>query len=410
MKQGGRRTYGTGSLLIERGSYYGQFRIAGRQVKRKLGAVRKPGTRDGLTKAQAERRLRQLIEATDTAPPTERLTLAVAGERYVRHLELVMERKPSTVQDYRIILARHLAPFFGTRAIDKLTAEDVTAYLHAKARAGLARQSIVNQINFLHAIFKYAVKRGWVATNPVVAVDRPQSKGHDPDVRYLEMVEVEALLRAVPDDALGGLERVLYLTAAMTGLRQGELIALRWRDLDWTAGGEGAGVIRVRRSYVRGEFTTPKSRRSSRAVPFRDRLGGELERHFQRSAYTADADLVFAHPETGNPLDASKLRKRFVKARKAAKLREDVRFHDLRHTFGTLCARRGVSMRTLMEWMGHRDLSTTLVYADFAPSTREADLLDLAFAADPDETADPRTNSRTNLSDTEEPSETLKPA
>ena len=254
-----------------------------------------------------------------------------------------MERKPSTTQDYRIILKNHLVPFFGTRAIDKLTADDVTAYLHRKARAGLARQSIVNQINFLHAIFKYSMKRGWVTTNPVLAVDRPQSKGHDPDVRYIEMAEVEALLRAVPDDALGDTERVLYLTAAMTGLRQGELIALRWRDVDWPA-----SVIRVRRAYVRGEFTTPKSRRSSRAVPFRDRLGGEFERHFQRSAFTADADLVFAHPETGNPLDASKLRKRFGKARKAAKLREDVRFHDLRHTFGTLCARQGVSMRTLI--------------------------------------------------------------
>ena len=161
MKQGSKRTYGTGSLLIERGSYYGQFRVSGRLVKRKLGAVRKPGAREGLTKAQAERRLRQLIEATDTAPPTERLTLAVAGERYVRHLELVMERKPCTTQDYRIILKNHLVPFFGTRAIDKLTADDVTAYLHRKARAGLARQSIVNQINFLHAIFKYSMKRGW---------------------------------------------------------------------------------------------------------------------------------------------------------------------------------------------------------------------------------------------------------
>jgi integrase len=377
MKHGSKRTYGTGSLMIERGSYYGQFRVSGRLVKRKLGAVRKPGTRDGMTKAQAERRLRQLIEATDTAPPTERLTLTVAGERYVRHLELVMERKPSTTQDYRIILKNHLVPFFGTGGIDKLTADDVTAYLHRKARAGLARQSIVNQINFLHAIFKYSMKRGWVTTNPVLAVDRPQSKGHDPDVRYIEMAEVEALLRAVPDDALGGIERVLYLAAALTGLRQGELIALRWRDVDWPA-----SVIRVRRAYVRGSFTTPKSRRGSRAVPFRDRLGGELARHFQASPFQGDGDLVFAHPETGNPLDASKLRKRFVKARKAAKLRDDVRFHDLRHTFGTLAARSGVSMRTLMEWMGHRDLSTTLVYADFAPSTREADLLDLAFAAD----------------------------
>jgi integrase len=168
----------------------------------------------------------------------------------------------------------------------------------------------------LPRIYEYAVKRGWATANPVAAVDRPQSKGSDPDARFLEMAEVEALVRAVPDDVLGPMERVLYLTAAMTGLRQGELIGLRWRDVDWSA-----GVIRVRRAYVRGEYTTPKSRRSSRAVPFHDRLGGELERHFKRSAYQGDDDLVFGHPETGNPYDASKLRKRFTKARKRAGIR-----------------------------------------------------------------------------------------
>jgi integrase len=149
-----------------------------------------------------------------------------------------------------------------------------------------------------------------------------------------------------------------------------------------------------------GAYTTPKSRRSSRAVPFHDRLGGELDQHFKRSAHQADDDLVFCHPETGNPYDASKLRKRFVKARDRAGIRPEVRFHDLRHTFGTLVAAAGVSMRTLMEWMGHRDLSTTLVYADFAPGTSETDLLDRAFAPKADTKVD------TKVSDIEEHLET----
>jgi integrase len=92
---------------------------------------------------------------------------------------------------------------------------------------------------------------------------------HDPDVRFLVTEEVEALLRAVPDDSLGRVERVMYLTAAMTGMRQGELFALRWRDVDWSA-----RRIRVRRNFVRGEFGTPKSKRSSRSStrePRRDR-------------------------------------------------------------------------------------------------------------------------------------------
>jgi integrase len=142
-------------------------------------------------------------------------------------------------------------------------------------------------------------------------------------------------LRSVPNDTLGRMEGALYLTAAMTGLRQGELVALRWQDLDWSA-----GVVRGRRSYTRGELGTPKSRRSSRAVPLAHRVAAELERHFQRSAFQADTDLVFAHPETGSPYDASRLRKRFKCAVSAAGIR-DVRFHDLRHTFGTRMAASG---------------------------------------------------------------------
>ena len=104
-----------------------------------------------------------------------------------------------------------------------------------------------------------------------------------------------------------------------------------------------------------------------------DRVGGELDRHFKRSFYKGDDDLVFCHPQTGAPYDDSQIRKRFYDAMKAAKLGDrcgregGITFHSLRHTFGTRMAAAGVPMRTLQEWMGHRDFTTTLVYADFAP-------------------------------------------
>jgi integrase len=205
------------------------------------------------------------------------------------------------------------------------------------------------------------MKRGWTNANPVAAVDRPRDSGADPDIRFLDLTEFEALLRAVPDDALGATELTLYRAAGMTGLRQGELFALRWRDVDWAA-----GVIRVRRNYTRGAFGTPKSRRSSRAVPMADRLAAELERHYQASEYCGDDDLVFCHPQTGHVLDASKVRKRYKGALTRAGLR-DVRFHDLRHSFGTHMAAAGAPLRAIQEWMGHRDYKTTLVYADYAP-------------------------------------------
>ena len=120
-------------------------------------------------------------------------------------------------------------------------------------------------------------------------------------------------------------ERVLYLTAAMTGMRQGELLALRWMDVDWIA-----HRVRVRRNFVRGKFGTPKSKRSSRSIPLADDVARELELLFQTSSYQADEDLVFAHPHTGRPIDRSLLLKRFKAALTRAGVRE-IRFHDLRH-------------------------------------------------------------------------------
>jgi len=160
----------------------------------------------------------------------------------------------------------------------------------------------------------------------------------------------------------------------MTGLRQGELLALRWRDVDWPA-----GRVRVRRSLVRGEFGTPKSRRASRSVPLADALAAALDAHQRASAYPSDDHLVFAHPHLGRPIDRSKLLKRYKAAVRRAGIR-DVRFHDLRHTFGTRMAAAGVPMRTLQEWMGHRDFKTTLIYADYAPSAQEREFVERAFA------------------------------
>jgi len=113
-------------------------------------------------------------------------------------------------------------------------------------------------------------------------------------------------------------------------------------------------------------------------VPLADRLAGELERHFQRSVFQADDDLVFPHPHTGKVLDHSALSRRFKKALRKAKVRE-VRFNDMRHSFATRVAASGVPLRTLQEWMGHRDSKTTLIYADYAPSAHEGEMVEAAF-------------------------------
>jgi integrase len=97
-----------------------------------------------------------------------------------------------------------------------------------------------------------------------------------------------------------------------------------------------------------------------------DRLAGELDRHFQRSEYQADDDLVFGHPDTGHPYDASRMRKRFKAALESAGVRS-VRFHDLRHSYGTAMAAAGAPLRAMQEWMGHKSAQTTELYRDYSP-------------------------------------------
>jgi integrase len=110
------------------------------------------------------------------------------------------------------------------------------------------------------------------------------------------------------------------------------------------------------------------------------RLATELERHFQATEWQGDDDLVFGHPVFNTPLDRSALRRRFKRSLARACVRK-VRFHDLRHTFGTRMAAAGTPLRTLQEWMGHRDFKTTLIYADYQPSAREAEFVERAFGA-----------------------------
>ena len=373
-----KRPYGTGSLFVRKDSvgrdvWYGQWRSGDALVKRRLGLKRRIGERDGMTKAQAEAQLRRHIETErPRTTPLQRPSIDEAGRRYLDHLAGV-GRKRSTLMDYDSYLRVHLVPFFGSRPLHRIEPSHIEAFIAAKRLSGRAPKTILNCLGLLHSIFEFGQRRGWTTTNPCKLVDKPRSKQTDADIRFLDEAEIEALLQAAPDSKLGRVDRLLWLKAAMTGLRQGELLALRWRDVDWLA-----GRLRVRRNLVRGEFGTPKSQRSSRSVPLADRLAAELDAHHRSTAYGEDDHLVFAHPHLGAPLERSRLLKRFKRAVKAAGLR-DIRFHDLRHTFGTRMAAAGVPMRTLQEWMGHRDYKTTLIYADYAPSAHERELVERAF-------------------------------
>ncbi len=159
-----KRSYGTGRLFARvdsggREHWYGTWWAGGVRVKRKIGLKRRPGTSDGLTRVQAEAELRRRI-ATDTVVAAgSRRTVQEAGDAYITHLETVMERKRTTIADYRGYLRKHLGPYFGGRPLDKIDRACVEPNLVAKKREGLSAKTIQNHLNFLHGIWAFSIKR-----------------------------------------------------------------------------------------------------------------------------------------------------------------------------------------------------------------------------------------------------------
>jgi integrase len=377
-----RRDYGSGSLNPKtltsgRTVWLAQFYVAGRKVKR-IWPRRLPGGRDGLTRRQAEDRLRQEIGKAGTVARTrgDRPTIEEVSRRYLlAPAKAGKPRKPSTVENVECEVRCHLAPFFADRPVDQIDADDVADLIAVLAGKGLAPKTIRNATGTLSALMNFAKapRRRWVTFNPCDGAELPEIPDSD-EIRFLTLAELDRLIDHARRGMYREIDRALYRVAAMTGLRLGELVALRWRDVDWEA-----GVIRVRRNLVRGLYGSPKSRRSSRAVPMADEVGGVLDRLFQASGFQGDDDHVFAHPATGRAIPKANVTRRLHKALEDAGLGDHV-FHDLRHTFGTTMAAWGVPMRTLQEWMGHRHVSTTERYTDYAPRATEGEMISAAFA------------------------------
>ncbi len=167
-------------------------------------------------------------------------------------------------------------------------------------------------------------------------------------------------LRYIEQDA------AIFLTAAFTGLRRGELVALRWRDVDFSG-----SVIRVRSSYHEGVPSTPKSGKV-RSVPMAPDVAEALAKLGTRDVCVGDDDLVFLG-DFGSYVDARALVRRYDAALTRGGLRR-LRFHDLRHTFGTQVIAKA-DIRRVQEWMGHADIQTTMKYLHYAPREEDARLV-----------------------------------
>lgn len=337
-----------------------------------------------LTPRDAQAELRRLLESEAAKRPTPRsargtpVTFADAAEAWLVHGERKRNLKRSTVKDYRQVLDAYLLPAsenrrasdtahgraaFALTALRDLRSAELKAWYDGLPYGRTTEKLLM----VVRAVFAHARSRGWIDQDPSAAIER-QPVRYSGDYDFYSREEIDALVRA----AAGEQDAVIFLTAAMTGLRRGELVALRWRDVDFPG-----QAIRVRANYSFGELVTPKSGKI-RSVPMVPEVAQALARLGQRDRFTADEEPVFPSPAGGH-LDASALRRRYAAAAARAGLR-GLPFHSLRHYFGSMAVNRA-SLVQVQSWMGHAHIQTTARYLHAKSQAGDAALLASAFAS-----------------------------
>jgi integrase len=290
--------------------------------------------------------------------------------------------RPKTAHQYGQIINQHIAPIIGKLKLKDLRPDQIQALYAAESRAGRSQRSILLEHAVLHRALDQALRWGLIGRNPAQAVSRPK-------IRRKEMLTLsQDQVKVFLDAARWSRHQTLYWLAVTTGLRQGEILGLKWSDLDWMT-----RRLKVQRQLQRTKtggnlFTDPKSEAGRRSVVLSritisklraQRAVLSYERLFAGARWK-DNDLIF--PSTlGTPLDLMKLHKDFKGILHKAQL-PNLRFHDLRHTAATLMLAQGIHPKVVQERLGHADIALTLnTYSHVLPDIQEeaAEKLDQLF-------------------------------
>jgi integrase len=322
-------------------------------------------------KSDAQKRLAELLlnlEKGICAPPG-RVTVA-------QHLRAWLEGYVKTncslrtYDSYSSIIEKHLIPALGSYQLKQLHAQAIQRY-YGKALERLTPRTVHHQHRVLSEALKYAVKQGYLGANPCQLVDPPSPKGKA--MRTLTQSELYDLLLA----ARASYYYPIIYTAASTGLRQAELLGLRWRDVDMASRSISVNQVLYKRRGI-CQLKEPKTEHSRRRVAMTDKLAEflseyRLERsrlYYQLGKTLGLDELVFATPE-GKPLNPSSLQREFAKIVKKVGL-QSVRFHDLRHTFASLMLLSGAAPKVISEALGHASVAFTMdTYSHILPGMQK---------------------------------------
>jgi integrase len=375
----GRRGAQEGSIFQRKdGRWVGSLNLGwenGQRKRRHFYAATAAEVRDQLLKARSD-------QSQGLPVATERQTVAQFLESWLK-LTLKIRAKPRSFESFTSIVNKHIVPEVGRIRVDKLTPQHVQALLEKKRqpykkkprtgktieKSGLGPQSIANIRTVLRSALAQALKWGIVARNVATLVDPPRIPR--PKTHAIDVEGVRKLLEVAHGERF---EAILVLAVTL-GLRRGEILGLRWSDVDFET-----RAIRVNQALQRVggklQITEVKTERSRRVVAIpesviralKTRRAQQAQERLLAGLKWKDSELTFTNP-TGGPLEPITLHRDFKQLLRTAELSTETRFHDLRHTAASLLLAEGVHLRMIMELLGHSSISLTAnTYAHVMPA------------------------------------------
>lgn len=331
-------------------------------------------------KREAEKLMNEMLYQLQTGTYIDPSNLTV-GEYLHRWLNTHCKTNlaPKTYHSYQCEIRNHIMPELGMFSLDQLTPIHLQEYYSKKltsgrkdGQGGLSARSVHYHHRILRTAFKHATQLQLIARNPADSVVPPRFRSKE--MYVLNKEQALAFLEAIKDHR----DYNLILTAVYTGLRRGELLGLRWADIDLK---KNTLNVRQQLQYISGQgimFKSPKTEKSRRQIPLMPIVAITLRKLKKEQAQEKlihgisyeDNDLVFCL-ENGHPLDPNVLGRRFRKLVDKHG-HPELRFHDLRHTCATLLLAAGVDAKKVQDIMGHESISTTLdIYGHVLPTMQK---------------------------------------
>jgi integrase len=366
-RKGKKKANGEGSIYQRKTSdsrWVGQYTDKQGKTRYVYGKTQKE-VRIKLTKVLADRDSGLIFDACNLA----------LGQYLDRWLEDSVRHsvKPTTYESYSQLVRNHITPALGGKKLKDLTPDHVRRFRSFELEKGLSTRTAQYLLFLLRKALQQAVEDGLLPRNVAQGVKVKQTQKDE--VQYLTREEAKALLSAARGDRL----EALYVLAINTGLRQGELLGLKWEDIDLDA-----GTLSVRRTLSRTKdgprFTEPKTAKSRRSVKLtapavkglKHHRAAQDEERARLGSLWEENGLVF-RSTTSTPLRRYNLVPRsFKPLLERAGLSRTVRFHDLRHTAASLLFSKGVHPKVVQEMLGHSTITITLdTYSHVLPDMQD---------------------------------------